>query len=130
LALKSASKTPTDARSIDERTGLTQEQRVLRARAGAYAQAAAYDPLQTTTNARKNGPGNNEYWLPIVDPNGELPERERVRRAVAAKKLHFTRLALKSSQARRKPAAPQTEPSPPVSLPRKSVARAGPRRAA
>lgn len=35
-----------------------------------------------------------------VDPDGVLPEAERIRRAVAARKAHFTKLALASSKAR------------------------------
>jgi hypothetical protein len=37
-----------------------------------------------------------------VDPNGELPEAERLKRAEAAKKAHFSRMALKSAKARRR----------------------------
>ncbi|WP_222267407.1 hypothetical protein [Modestobacter marinus] len=37
-----------------------------------------------------------------VDPNGVLPPAERARRAEHARKAHFTRLALRSAQARRK----------------------------
>jgi hypothetical protein len=40
-----------------------------------------------------------------VDPDRELPEAERFRRAEHAKKAYFTRLALKSAQARRKAAS-------------------------
>lgn len=36
-----------------------------------------------------------------VDPNNELPEAERLRRAESARKAHFSRMALKSAQARR-----------------------------
>jgi hypothetical protein len=37
-----------------------------------------------------------------VDPDGELPPAERARRAGHARKAYFTRLALRSAQARRK----------------------------
>ena len=37
-----------------------------------------------------------------VDPNRELPEAERERRATAARKAHFARLAFASAEARRK----------------------------
>ncbi len=40
-----------------------------------------------------------------VDPEGVLPIAERQRRAEHARKAYFTRLALKSSRARRKDAA-------------------------
>jgi len=36
-----------------------------------------------------------------VDPDGVLPLEERLRRAEMARKAHFTRLALKSAEARR-----------------------------
>lgn len=36
-----------------------------------------------------------------VDPNRELPEAERRRRADQAKRAYFSRLALRSAQARR-----------------------------
>lgn len=37
-----------------------------------------------------------------VDPDGTLPEPERQRRALAARKAHMARLALRSHMARRK----------------------------
>ena len=37
-----------------------------------------------------------------VDPEGVLPPADRARRAEHARKAYFTRLALKSAQARRK----------------------------
>jgi hypothetical protein len=37
-----------------------------------------------------------------VDPDGVLPAEERARRAGHAKQAYFTRLSLKSAQARRK----------------------------
>ena len=37
-----------------------------------------------------------------VDPNGELTPAERARRAGHARKAYFTRLSLKSAQARRR----------------------------
>jgi hypothetical protein len=36
-----------------------------------------------------------------VDPDGTLPEAERLRRAEAARKAYFTGLAFKSAKARR-----------------------------
>ncbi|MDT2008764.1 hypothetical protein FXW78_39665 [Rhodococcus opacus] len=38
----------------------------------------------------------------IVDPDGSLNPQERARRAEHARKAYFTRLALKSAQARRR----------------------------
>ena len=39
-----------------------------------------------------------------VDPDGVLPPEQRARRAEHARKAYFTRLALASAKARRKPA--------------------------
>jgi len=40
-----------------------------------------------------------------VDPDGTLDPAERALRAASARKAHFSRLALKSAQARRKKAS-------------------------
>jgi hypothetical protein len=37
-----------------------------------------------------------------VDPTATLPAEERTRRAVAARRAHFVRLALRSAEVRRK----------------------------
>ena len=68
-------------------------------RIGAYAQQARHDPRETTRAARL---AFNQRFAVQVDPRGELPELERQRRATAAKKAYFARLALKSAQARQK----------------------------
>ncbi len=81
---------------------LTAEERSLRGRAGAYAQQAAYDTRETTKAARV---AFQDRFLDEVDPNRELPEIERLRRAEAAMRSHMARLALKSAQARRKRAS-------------------------
>jgi hypothetical protein len=66
--------------------------RKLRARLGAYSQLAQYDPRETTRAARAafNARFDNE-----VDPQRVLPELERARRAEAARRAYFARLALK-----------------------------------
>jgi len=76
---------------------LTPAERSLRARMGAYAQQARYDTKQTTQAARDTFMARFERE---VDPDGVLPEAERARRAEAAKKLHFQRMAWKSAKAR------------------------------
>lgn len=43
-----------------------------------------------------------ERFLREVDAYGVLPEAERLRRAEAAKKVYFSRLALKSAKSRAK----------------------------
>jgi hypothetical protein len=67
-------------------------------RIGAYAQKAKYDSKEITRAARA---AFLDKWIDEVDPDRQLPEGERDRRAEAALKAHMTRLALKSAQARR-----------------------------
>lgn len=76
---------------------LTAEQRQLRARLGGLARAAKYDSVEVTRAAHE---ANARKWLDQVDPDRSLPAAERDRRATAAKRAHFTRLALMSSRAR------------------------------
>lgn len=76
--------------------------RSLRARIGGLALAAQRDPRQYTAAARAAFLGRFERE---VDPDGSLPPAERRRRAEAAKKLHFARLALRSAQSRRRKGA-------------------------
>jgi hypothetical protein len=78
---------------------LTAEQRVLRARLGAYRLHATHDPKETTKKAREAFASRFERQ---VDPDGVLAPIERARRAEAARRAYFTRLALRSSQARRR----------------------------
>jgi hypothetical protein len=81
---------------------LTPEQRSLRARIAAHAMHARNDSRQTSDAGRKAFLVGFERQ---VDPEGVLPIAERQRRAEHARKAYFTRLALKSSRARRKDAA-------------------------
>lgn len=76
---------------------LTPDQRILRARIGAYALHAKHDARETTRKARVAFLRRFELE---VDPNGTLPAPERERRARAALKAHMAALALKSSRAR------------------------------
>jgi hypothetical protein len=71
----------------------------LTGRLGAYTLHATHDPRETTKAARA---AFLRRFEDEVDPNRELPEAERARRALAARKAYFTRLALKSATARRK----------------------------
>ena len=77
--------------------GLTPSQRSLRARIAAYTLHATQDPRMTTQPARDAFLARFERE---VDPDGSLPVAERRRRAEAAKKAYFNRLALKSAKAR------------------------------
>jgi hypothetical protein len=78
---------------------LSPTERSLRARIGAYELHAQYDPVETTAKARQTFLAR---FLDQVDPDQSLPEAERQRRAVAARKAHFARLALKSARSRSK----------------------------
>ena len=71
--------------------------RTLAGRIGGLSLAAQRDPREYTAPARKAFLAS---FLDQVDPDRSLPEQERLRRAAAARKLHFTRLALKSVRAR------------------------------
>lgn len=81
---------------------MTPEQRALRARLGGLATAARHDTREVTAPARRAFMARFEA---LVDPDGTLPPAERARRAEAAKRLHFSRLALKSAAARKRRAS-------------------------
>jgi hypothetical protein len=78
--------------------GLTPSQRSLRARIAAYTLHATHDARVTTQPAREAFLARFERE---VDPDGSLPVAERRRRAEAAKRAYFSRLALRSAKARR-----------------------------
>lgn len=81
------------------RQALTPSERSLQARMAAHALHASVDSREHTEQARR---AFMARFDDEVDPNRELPEPERRRRADQAKKAYFTRLALKSAQARRR----------------------------
>ena len=70
----------------------------LRGRIGGLALAASRDPKLYTRRAREAFLSSFEQQ---VDPQGILPVGERTRRALAARRLHFTKLAYRSAVARR-----------------------------
>ena len=80
-------------------SSLTPEQRSLRARIAAHEKWAHTDPVAGTARAREKFLARFEAE---VDPEGVLPEAERLRRAEHARQAYFTRLALASSKARKK----------------------------
>jgi hypothetical protein len=80
------------------RDRLTPAERSLRGRMGAYVVHARYDPRQTTAPARA---AFLKRFVDEVDPDRVLPEPERLRRAAAARKGYFTRLAFLASRRRR-----------------------------
>lgn len=74
----------------------------LRGRIGGLALASSHSPREYTAAARAASPGGLSYWERRVDPGETLPLAERGRRAEAARRLHFSRLAYKSAKARRR----------------------------
>jgi len=84
-------------RERSRRPGLTPGERSLRARIGAYRMHALHDPKETTRAARE------AFWRRFVhevDPHRILSERERVRRADAARRAYFAQLAYQSARRR------------------------------
>ena len=94
----SPSPAPGPGRPTEESTGLTPEQRSTRARIAALSRWSREDPK---AQGRKMQAGLMDRFRREVDPNGELPEAERERRAVAARRAHMQRLALASSKSRK-----------------------------
>jgi len=79
-------------------SNLTPAERSLRGRLGAHKLHATHDSRELTKNARA---AFLERFEHEVDPDRQLPELERQRRAEHARKAYFTRLALASVRARR-----------------------------
>lgn len=73
----------------------------LRARLGGLTRASQYDGLEVTAAARA---AYRQSFEILVDPERKLPEVERLRRAEAARRAHYTRLAMASVKARKRPA--------------------------
>jgi hypothetical protein len=80
---------------------LSPSERSLRARIAAHTLHSRVDSREHTAPARAASPGQLPYWERVVDPDNELPERERRRRAEQARKAHMASLALKSARSRR-----------------------------
>lgn len=76
---------------------LTPAMRSLRSRMAAYTLHSLHDPRETTAAARQ---AFEDRFVREVDPNLELPVKERMRRAAAARKAYFTRLAYLSARKR------------------------------
>lgn len=68
-------------------------------RIGAHALHARHDPRETTAPARR---AFLDRFEKEADPEGTLDATERARRARHLRSAYFTRLALKSAQARRR----------------------------
>jgi len=81
-------------------SSLSLSERVLRSRIAAYTRwAHEADRSAATAPARR---AFDVRFEREVDPDGVLTQAERQRRAESARKAYFTRLALKSVQARRR----------------------------
>lgn len=78
---------------------MTRRELSIRGRIGAYSLHAKQDARETTAKARSAFMARFETR---VDPDGTLSEAERLRRAEAARRAHFARLALKSAQRRKR----------------------------
>lgn len=81
---------------------LTPEQRVLRARIAAHTGWA-----NTQDRTARTQPGRNAFFRRFelqVDPDGVMSEKARRKAAESAMRAHMSRLALRSSQARRQKA--------------------------
>lgn len=79
--------------------GPTNTERSLAGRLGAHIRwAAETDPAAATAPARA---AFLDRFEREVDPDGTLAPDERTRRAAHARKAYFTRLAMRSAQARR-----------------------------
>ncbi|MBA3405158.1 MAG: hypothetical protein H0U13_10825 [Gemmatimonadaceae bacterium] len=87
---------------------LSDTERSLQAKAAAYALHSQRDSRELTEAARA---GRWAKLLATVDPDGVLPEPERVRRAEALRKSQLYFAALKSSRVR---AAKKASTSPKV----------------
>jgi hypothetical protein len=79
---------------------LTPEQRSQHARMAVLTRYSREDGRSATEPARAAGPGRMRYWLDKVDPEGLLPEAERERRAIYARRAWYAALALRSSRVR------------------------------
>jgi hypothetical protein len=84
---------------MSDTTGFDPAEMALRGRIGAFVQHSRHDPRETTAAARASFLARFERE---VDPDGVLPVEERQRRAEAARRAYFARLALKSAQKRGK----------------------------
>ena len=78
---------------------LSPAQRSQRARVAALVRWSGEDPAAHAKHMRECF---DQRFHRQVDPDGVLPEAERQRRAIAARRAYFAGLALKSSQVRQR----------------------------
>ncbi|GEM_PF-741540 len=89
-------------------SSITPRDLALYGRIGAYVTHSRYGGQEITAPARK---AFLDKFPLEVDPEHELPEEERHRRAGMARKAYFTRLALKSAVARRRKGSKNSTPA-------------------
>lgn len=77
---------------------LTPDQRRLRASAAAHTRWSKEPDYRAATQPARDG--LLARFEREVDPDGTMPDAERIRRATQLRKAHMQKLALKSSQAR------------------------------
>lgn len=87
---------------------LSPSQRSLRARLAAHTLHSRHDSREVTAPARA---AFDQRFYDEVDPERVLPPKERERRAAQARSAHFTRMSLKSSQARARQVSLEAPPS-------------------
>jgi len=76
-----------------------------RGRLGGLTTAARHDGRAQTAKARAAFMADGPYWLDYVDPSGDLRQKdypEALRRADAARRLHYQRMAYASLRSRRR----------------------------
>lgn len=66
--------------------------------------------IEATAPARAAGPGNLEWHMKQVDPNGEMSDGDRLKCAQNHKKAYYARMALASAKSRRKAPAKRAQP--------------------
>lgn len=79
---------------------MSPSERTLRAQIAAHTRWSREGDRSAATAAARAA--FDRRFLDLVDPNRELPVKERERRAESARKAHYKRLALKSAQSRRR----------------------------
>lgn len=81
---------------------MTPEERKLRAQLAAHKSWAKTEDRQARiSKARSASPADVEWHAKRLDPNNELPEAERYRRAESERKAYFANLSLKAATAAR-----------------------------
>lgn len=83
---------------LTQRTGLTPEQRVMRARIAAHTRWSKVRDRQAATEAGRRAA--MERFERQVDPDGTMDPETRAKLAASAKSAYFQQLAFASSKAR------------------------------